>query len=79
MARRDEVRVRASPRTRTPPHQPASHHRRLAQVERRDGHLTKDQRVKRFQEVVGACGMDKECMRRVLGQTDAQEGDAVIF
>ena len=52
---------------------------RREEVDKRDGHLTREQRVERFQQVVGVCGMDKECMKRVLGQEDAKEGDLVVF
>ena len=52
---------------------------RREQVNKRDGHLSKEQRVQRFQEVIGACGMDKQCMKRALNQEDAQEGDMVVF
>lgn len=52
---------------------------RREQVNKRDGHLSKEQRVQRFQEVIGACGMDKKCMKRALNQEDAQEGDMVVF
>ena len=36
-------------------------------------------RIHSFQQVVGACGMDKECMKRALRQEDAKEGDLVVF
>jgi tetratricopeptide (TPR) repeat protein len=52
---------------------------RREEVNKRDGHLSKEQRVQRFQEVVSACGMDKQCMKRALNQEDAQEGDMVVF
>ena len=48
-------------------------------MDKRDGHLTREQRVERFQQVVGVCGMDKECMKQVLGQEDAKEDDLVVF
>jgi tetratricopeptide (TPR) repeat protein len=52
---------------------------RREEVNKRDGHLTREQRAERFQQVVGVCGMDKACMRRLLEQEDAREGDAVVF
>ena len=52
---------------------------RREEVNKRDGHLTKEQRQERFSQVIAACGMDKACMRRVLQQEDAKEGDLVVF
>jgi tetratricopeptide (TPR) repeat protein len=45
-------------------------------VNRRDGHLSREQRVERFQQVVGACGMDKECMKQVCGGARTQRSMA---
>ena len=56
------------------------HAERRDEVDKRDGHLTKAERIARFNKVVGACGMDdKACMKEMLGQDDAQEGDLVVF
>ena len=52
---------------------------RREEINQRDGHLSREQRVQRFQDVVGVCGMDKECMKRVLGQEDAREDDLVVL
>ena len=52
---------------------------RRHEVNKRDGHLTREERVERFQQVVGMCGMDKECMKAALHQEDAQVDDLVVF
>ena len=52
---------------------------RRDEVNKRDGHMSREERVQRFQEVLGRCGMDKDCMRKLLKQEDAQEGDMVVF
>ena len=52
---------------------------RREEVNQRDGHLTKEQRRDRFQQVVSMCGMDKACMKRALNQEDAKEGDLIVF
>ena len=45
----------------------------------RDGPLTREQRVQRFQAVVGLCGMDNNCMRQLLGQDDDSGDEMVRF
>ena len=58
---------------------------RREKVEKRDGHMSKAQRTRRFQEVIGRCGMgtpgSKECMKAALGQEDVEEekGDLIMF
>lgn len=58
---------------------------RRAKYELRDGHMTREERTRRFQEVVGRCGMGtpgaKECMKAALGQEDIDEeqGDMIMF
>ena len=54
---------------------------RVAAQEKRDGHLSKEQRQERMQQVIGHCGADnKPCMREMLGQAEgATEEDAVRF
>ena len=54
---------------------------RIAQQEKRDGHLTKEERVQRMQEVIGRCGIEnKACMRELLGQAEgATDEDLVRF
>ena len=54
---------------------------RVAAQEKRDGHLSKEQRQERMQQVIGHCGAgDKQCMREMLGQAEgATEEDAVRF
>ena len=54
---------------------------RVAAQEKRDGHLSKEQRRERMQQVIGHCGADnKQCMREMLGQAEgATEEDAVRF
>jgi hypothetical protein len=52
---------------------------RRKELEKRDGPMTREQRVSRFQEVVGRCGMDKDCMRRMLGQDDDSGDELVRF
>ena len=49
--------------------------------EKRDGHLSKEQRLERMQQVIGHCGADnKQCMREMLGQAEgATDEDAVRF
>ena len=43
---------------------------RGGEVDKRDGHLAKEQRIA-ANKVVGACGMeDKACMKKLLGQED---------
>ena len=54
---------------------------RVAEQEARDGHLSREQRIARMQEVVGRCGADdKQCMRELLGQAEgATDEDPVRF
>ena len=54
---------------------------RVAAQEKRDGHLSKEQRLERMQQVIGHCGADnKQCMREMLGQAEgATDEDAVRF
>ena len=53
---------------------------RRDEIDKRDGFLSREQRVERFQQVVGMCGMDnKECIKRALGQEDAREDDLIVF
>ena len=54
---------------------------RVAAQEKRDGHLSKEQRQERMRQVIGHCGADnKQCMREMLGQAEgATEEDAVRF
>lgn len=52
---------------------------RRNEVNKRDGHLTREQRMERFREVVGACGMDQACMKQALGQEDADPEDLVVL
>lgn len=54
---------------------------RIEEQEKRDGHLTREQRAQRMQDVIGRCGIDnKQCMRELLGQADgATEEDLVRF
>ena len=55
--------------------------KRISEQEKRDGHLTREERVQRMQDVIGQCGIDnKQCMRELLGQADgATEEDLVRF
>ncbi|KAL1510929.1 hypothetical protein AB1Y20_005757 [Prymnesium parvum] len=53
--------------------------KRRRDLELREGPMTREQRVQRFQEVIGRCGMDKECMRKLLGQDDESGDDLVRF
>ena len=52
---------------------------RRNEINRRDGHLTREERSARFQEVLSVCGMDKACMKKMLKQEDAREDDLVVF
>ena len=54
---------------------------RIKEQEKRDGHLTREERVQRMQEVIGRCGLEnKQCMRELLGQAEgATEEDMVRF
>ena len=52
---------------------------RRKELEKRDGPMTREQRVERFQAVVGRCGMDKDCMRKLLGQDDDSGDELVRF
>ena len=53
----------------------------MAAQEKRDGHLSKEQRLERMQQVIGHCGADnKQCMREMLGQAEgATDEDPVRF
>lgn len=53
---------------------------RRAEIERREGPMTKEQRLERYQRIVGACGMDdKVCMKKLLGQDYGDEDEVPIF
>ena len=64
-----------------PPNRPSPGQERVAAQEKRDGHLSKEQRLERMQQVIGHCGADnKQCMREMLGQAEgATDEDAVRF
>jgi tetratricopeptide (TPR) repeat protein len=49
------------------------------ELDRRDGPLTRDQRLARFQQVTGTCGNDQACMRQMLGQTDGDDDLPIRF
>jgi hypothetical protein len=79
--------TRTQPQTSTPkpkpkpPNRPSPGQERVAAQEKRDGHLSKEQRLERMQQVIGHCGADnKQCMREMLGQAEgATDEDAVRF
>jgi tetratricopeptide (TPR) repeat protein len=53
---------------------------RREEVNKRDGHLSREQRIQRFQEVIGVCGgTDQACMKKVLGQDDGDPDDLVVL
>ena len=71
-----------NPKSKTPnPKRPSAGQERVAAQEKRDGHLSKEQRLERMQQVIGHCGADnKQCMREMLGQAEgATDEDAVRF
>uniref|UniRef100_A0A7S4FBW8 UDP-N-acetylglucosamine--peptide N-acetylglucosaminyltransferase SPINDLY n=1 Tax=Chrysotila carterae TaxID=13221 RepID=A0A7S4FBW8_CHRCT len=50
------------------------------EIDKRAAHMTREERIKRFQQVIGHCGPDnKMCMRELLGQTDVDEDVPVRF
>ena len=42
-------------------------------------HLSREQRIQRFQEVIGVCGTDQACMKKALGQDDGDPDDLVVL
>ena len=73
-ARREELRTKREERAKL-----QRQDERRDEINKRDGHLTREQRVKRFEQVVSLCGMDKACMKKVLQQEDAKADDLVVF
>lgn len=52
---------------------------RRKELDERDGPMSREERMARFQQVVGRCGMDKDCMRAMLGQDDDSGDEMVRF
>ena len=57
----------------------ARRNERREHFDRRDGGLSRKQRLERFHAVVSQCGEDRACMRAMLGQDDAGPDDELIF
>lgn len=53
---------------------------RRKEVEKRDG-LTREERRSRAAHAIDACGgtKDKECLKKLLGQEDAEDDDMIIL